>query len=284
MQNRKMVIDNRRVMVGILTITLLLFPVVAFTTGTLRIILALPLALFFPGYTLLSALFPRREDLDSFRRMVFSVGLSIVVLPIIGLVLNYTPWGIGPFPILVSIFLFILVTSSTAWYRQRGLPGQERLSFTFEIRLSGWKDMSGLTRTLAIIILVAVLTTIGSLGYAISTPEQGDRYTEFYIMAPEYNTVEYAFETTVGQPVYLTVVITNHEHEPLDYRVEIVSGDNSIRSLSTGTLDHEEEWRREVDFVLSAPGENRKVEFYLYTDNSSEPYFEEPLHIFIDVR
>lgn len=279
-----MVIDNRRAMVCMLTITLLLFPVVAFTTGTLRIILALPLALFFPGYTLLSALFPRREDMDSFRRMVFSVGLSIVVLPVSGLVLNYTPWGIEPFPILVSIFLFILITSSIAWYRQRELPEPERLSFTLEIRLSGWKDMSGLTRTLAVIMLVAVLTTIGSLGYAMTTPGQGDRYSEFYIMGPEDDAAEYTYETTAGQPVYLTMVIVNHEHEPLGYRVEMVSGGDSIRSLTTGTIDHDEEWQREVDFVLSVPGENRKVEFYLYTDNSSEPYFDEPLHIYIDVR
>jgi len=282
MRNRKTVIGNRRVMVGMLTITLLLFPVVAFTTSTLRIILALPLALFFPGYTLLSALFPRREDLDSFRRMVFSVGLSIVVLPLIGLALNYTPWGIEPFPILVSLFLFILITSSIAWYRQQEVPGPERLIFTLEIRLSGWKRMSGLTRTLAVIMLVAVLTAIGSLGYAMTTPGQGDRYTEFYIT--EYDAAEYTYETTAEQPVYLTMVIVNHEHEPKGYRVEIVSGGDSIRSLTTGTLDHDEEWRSRVDFVLSVPGENRKVEFYLYADNSSEPYFDVPLHIHIDVR
>ena len=118
----------------------------------------------------------------------------------------------------------------------------------------------------------------------MTTPGQGDRYTEFYIMGPEADAAEYTYETTAGQPVYLTMVIVNHEHEPLGYRVEIVSGGDSIHSLTTGTLDHNEEWRSRVDFVLGVSGENRKVDLYLYSDNSSKTYFDEPLHIYIDIR
>ena len=103
-------IDNRKILTAIVVITLLLFPVVVFTTGPLRIGLGLPFVIFFPGYTLLSALFPKRDDLSGIERVALSFGLSIAVVPLIGLILNYTPWGIKLYPILTSITLFIRLT------------------------------------------------------------------------------------------------------------------------------------------------------------------------------
>ena len=284
MRNRNVVIGNRRVLAGILAVTLLLFPVVAFTTGTLRVVLALPFLLFFPGYTLLSALFPRQSDLDTFRRMALSVCLSVVVLPILGLVLNYTPWGIRPLPFLVGVSLFILATSAIAWRRQQRLREAKRLRFTVGTRSSGWTDMGGPNKVLAIVLLVAILTAAVSLGYALTGPAPGDRYTEFHIMGPEGEAAEYPRETRAEQPVYVTLVIINHEHEPTAYRVDIVTGDETIRSLSTGTLRHDEEWQTEADFVLNVPGDNQKIEFRLYADGSSEPYFDDPPYIYMDVR
>ena len=284
MRGRNIRIDNRQAMAGILAVTLLLFPVVAFTTGTLRVVLALPFVVFFPGYTLLSALFPRQGDLDTFRRMALSIGLGVVGLPLLGLVLNYTPWGIEPLPVLAAASLFILASSAAGWYRQQRLPQAERLRFTVGIPFSGWTDMSGLGKLLAIFLLVAILTAAGSLGYALTGPGPGDRYTEFRIIGPEGEAAGYPRETRAGQPVHLTLAIVNHEHEPTDYRVDIVTGGDTLRSLTTGTLDHDQEWRTEADFVLSVPGKDQKVEFRLYAGGSSEPYFDDPLHIYIDVR
>jgi hypothetical protein len=48
---------------------------------------------FIPGYVLVKALFPGRE-LNTKERFAISVGLSLVMLPLVGLLLNYTPWGI----------------------------------------------------------------------------------------------------------------------------------------------------------------------------------------------
>ena len=59
-----------------------------------RNILGLPLVLFLPGYALIAALFPAKSDLDGIERVALSFGLSIAVVPLIGLGLNYTPWGI----------------------------------------------------------------------------------------------------------------------------------------------------------------------------------------------
>ena len=130
-----MEIDNQKILIAIVIITLLLFPAVAFTSGGLRIALGLLFVLFFPGYTLLSALFPKRDDLDGIERVALSFGLSIAIVPLIGLILNFTPWGIRLYPILISITLFILVASGIAWYRRRRLAPAQRLSVVVNIKL-----------------------------------------------------------------------------------------------------------------------------------------------------
>lgn len=130
-----MEINNKKILIAIIVVTLLLFPAVAFTSGGLRIALGLLFVLFFPGYTLLSALFPKQDDLDGIARVALSFGLSIAVVPLIGLVLNFTPWGIRLYPILISVTLFILAASGVAWYRQRRLAPAQRFRVVVNIKL-----------------------------------------------------------------------------------------------------------------------------------------------------
>jgi hypothetical protein len=48
-----------------------------------RVLLGLLLVLFLPGYSLIAALFPRRDDPDGIERIALSFGLSIAVVPLI---------------------------------------------------------------------------------------------------------------------------------------------------------------------------------------------------------
>ena len=59
--------------------------------------------LFTPGYVSSKILFPRATDFDSIERFMLSVGLSVVILMIVGLLLNFTSWGISLTPIVVSL-------------------------------------------------------------------------------------------------------------------------------------------------------------------------------------
>jgi len=74
--------------------------------------------LFLPGYTLIEALFPKRNDLDGIERLALSIGLSLAVTPLIGLLLNYTPWGIRLNPIIISLTIFTLTMSLLATHRK----------------------------------------------------------------------------------------------------------------------------------------------------------------------
>ena len=113
-------LQNELLLLNILAVLLIII-ITFFPSNVLRIILGLPFVLFFPGYTLIAALFPRRTTLDSIERVALSFGLSIAAVPLIGLILNYTPWGIELEPILISITIFIIATSLIAWYRRHKL-------------------------------------------------------------------------------------------------------------------------------------------------------------------
>ena len=84
----------------------------------IRIILGLPLVLFLPGYSLLATLFPRKDDLDGIERAALSFGLSIAITPLLGLALNYTPFGIRLSPILIVLSVFTITLAIGAYVRR----------------------------------------------------------------------------------------------------------------------------------------------------------------------
>ncbi|MCX8204977.1 MAG: DUF1616 domain-containing protein [Candidatus Nezhaarchaeota archaeon] len=74
--------------------------------------------LYLPGYALVEALYPRREDLTPLERLALSIGLSLALVPLIGLVLNYTPWGIRLNPVFTALSLTALGLSTVALVRK----------------------------------------------------------------------------------------------------------------------------------------------------------------------
>ena len=61
------------------------------------------LALFLPGYALVQAFYPKMRQIDELTRFALSIGLSLALVPLVGLVLNYTPFGIRLLPVTSSI-------------------------------------------------------------------------------------------------------------------------------------------------------------------------------------
>lgn len=278
-----MTISNQKVLIVVATATLLLFPLVAFTTGVARIIFGLCLVLFFPGYTLLSALFPRKGDLGGIERVALSFGLSIAVVSLIGLILNYTPWGIRVYPILISITLFILACSAIAWRRQLRLPLEERFTVTYNFKLPHWAGMTKVDKALSVGLILAIVAALGCLGYVIATPKQGEKFTEFYILGQAGKAENYPGELAVGKEGRVIIGVVNHEHQPASYQVEIAINGIKNKEIHTGILAHEEKWEQEVSFTPSEVGVNQKVEFWLYKGEEPQPYLKEPLHLYIDV-
>jgi hypothetical protein len=84
-----------------------------------RYIFGATFVLWLPGYALIKLLFPEtspsqtsKKDPDLIERTAFSIGMSLALVPIVGLLLNYTPWGIRPTPVTLSL-LALTATSAT---------------------------------------------------------------------------------------------------------------------------------------------------------------------------
>lgn len=274
--------SNNKILFIIVFITLLLFLLVAFTEGIFRVIIGTIAIIFFPGYTLLSAIFPRRGDLLWIERVGLSFGLSIALVAMLGLILNYTLWGIRLYPVLITIASFVVITSAIGWYRQRRLLEVERLTVNLKLNFSGWQTWTKFEKSLSIVFALAILVALGAL-YVIAVPKQVAKYTEFHVLGTTDKASDYPRIVLNGETLHLTAAIVNYEHESTAYYIEVRIDGEVVKQIATGKLNDAQEWECQIDLVLQKQGKNQKVEFYLYKNGMEQPYFDMPLSMYIDV-
>ena len=89
-----------------------------------RYLLGSLFVLWWPGYAFIKALFPTKE-LDSVERAALSIGMSLALVPITGLLLNYSPWGIRLIPITLSLLALTLIFATAAIIREHQVRMQE---------------------------------------------------------------------------------------------------------------------------------------------------------------
>lgn len=220
--------------------------------------------------------------MDGIERIALSFGLSIVVVSLVGLILNYTPWGIKLYPVLISLAFFIAVISIVAWYRRRRLAEVERFTIPFRLNLASWRAQSFVDKVLTIILAVAIVGAIGTLGYVIATAKIGEKFTEFYILGLEGQAIEYPKEMKVGEQGRVLVGIINREQETVTYWLKVQLDGVSKSQIGPIELVHDENWTEIVDFAPHRAGDEQKVEFLLYRDGESKPNQE--LHLWINVK
>lgn len=260
---------------------LLLVAIYLLPIPAMRIALGGPYVVFFPGYTLVAALFPSREQLDVLERLALSFGLSIAIMPLMGLVLNYTPWGITLESTLVSGTTFMVVCSAVAYYRRSLLPPEERFAPRVDIDLAGWRASGLIDKALTVVLALSIVTAVGTFLFVLARPKIGEHFTEFYILGPGGQAEGYATEVRVGQPINLIVGAINREHEDVTYRVvRDVNGQHN-EEIAQIQLAHDQEWELPITFTLDQPGEDQKVSFLLFREGQEEPY--RSLHLWIDV-
>ena len=264
-----------------LLIIVLIAAVVLFPSSIIRIILGLPFVLFAPGYVLLAALFAKKNSISGVERVALSFGLSIAVVPLIGLFLNSVPWEITLESMLYSITSFVLVMSVIAWFKRKRLSKEERFDIEFQPGLPKWGtgrwDMA-----LSIILVFAILGALGTLGYKIATPRAGEPFTEFYMLGTGSDIVDYPRELVMGEEGKVILGVINQEHEATVYRVDVTINDEKKSEQDLMELEHNEKWEGEVSFVPEVVSENQKVEFLLYKDGETGSYSS--LRIWIDVK
>ena len=199
------------------------FLIAFFPDSLLRKALGLAFVLFFPGYVFITMLFPNRKELDNLERLALSFGLSIAIVPLIGLALNYTPWGIRLIPILVSLTLFNLIFGLLAIYRRAKAidPWIPRIDIERLKQELEWDKASKLDKALTVVLIIAIISSIATLGYVITHPKPGEKFTEFYILGPNGKAADYPTELFVGENATVILGIVNHEYRNVTYYVEV---------------------------------------------------------------
>ncbi len=261
--------------------------VLATQTGPLRVVLGLVFILFLPGYVIVSALFPKAEDLDTIERVALSFGLSIAVVPLIGLMLNYTPWGIRLEPILASLFVLIVSISIIAWYRRNQIPLEDRFCIIITIELPKGEDVTTIDKILTIILVISIIIAVSVLIYVIAVPKEGETFTEFYIVNENGTAENYPGDLTIGENGTVIVGVICREHERSTYTIVIelvnLTGERENITLQQYdlTLEHDQRNETVFNFIVSENG-TYKLQFLLYIDDNKGPYRE--LHLWINVK
>ena len=107
-------------------IVVFIIPENAYPIVYIRYLLGSIFILWLPGYTFIKALFPTHvpiktssESLDTIERVALSIGMSLALVPIVGLLLNYTPWGIRLAPVTLSLLGLSVTFATVAMIREQ---------------------------------------------------------------------------------------------------------------------------------------------------------------------
>jgi uncharacterized membrane protein len=245
------------------------------------------MVLFVPGYTLIAALFPKKQDLDGIERLALSFGLSIAVVPLIGLGLNYTPWGIRLTPVVISIAIFTILMSLAARHRRQSLSEEDRFSLELQKNLDAMKqeftaaDKTRLDRALTLLLVLSILLSIAALVYVIIIPKQGEKFTEFYILGPGGKAYDYPTSIQAGNSSTVIVGVVNHEYVLVNYTLQM-NLDNITFLQRKLALEHNQTWEQPVSYIINKPGDGQRLQFLLYKEaNFTAPYRD--LHLWVNV-
>jgi uncharacterized membrane protein len=284
-------------------------------TTPLRIVFGLVFVLFVPGYALIAALFPEHSEadkssstsgIDGLERIVLSFGSSIALLPLVGILLDFTSWGIELIPIFVSLAGLTIGLTAIAIVRRRQLPPTQRVQvptgWTQSIRGELFEPDNRIDVVLNIALIISVLLAVSSLGYAVVAPPQGESFTEFSLLTEnesgELVADDYPTNFTVGESQSLVVSATNQERAPMDYTVvveiqQVAVSDGAIQVQDrerlyrfTPKVQTGETWRRAHLITPSTTGDRLRLQYRLYRGSSpieenTEPY--RSLHLWISV-
>lgn len=281
----------------------------------LRTVLAAPVLFFLPGYLTVAAALPHDASapesayptrISVGERVALSFGLSIVLLPILGLVVAALPWGFSQVTLGATLGSYVLVVGAVAGLRHLRLPAEHR----FHVPLGRWADGlsrslhrgSAVERVVTLALVLSVLLAVGAAGYALAVPNDGETYTDLHLVTTDGDeavAADYPTELTRGEAATYTVGVENRENQPMDYQVvvtldRVVESDGRqlvIESDEQARLDASvaagEEWTETHTVEPALTGEDLRLTYHLYVGDApehvdtSEAYRQ--VHLWVDV-
>jgi uncharacterized membrane protein len=271
----------------------------------LRTIFSIPFLLFLPGYILVSAFWPKgcekkqevREGISVLERLALSFGLSVAIIAVIVLGLNFTPWGIRLYPIMGAICCFIVVFAFVALFKRMKIPKNERFSVDVPIMMPNINDWTLLDKVLSVGIVIVIIAAFSVLYYVAVTPAEGVKFTQLYILNDNEIADNYPTTLTIGENATVRVGVICNEWRTVNYTVvagienatQIIYYDDWSHTFTltndTGigryiSLDHENKFEQDFNVRFNEPG-RYKLMWQLYMDGKET---DREVHLWVDVR
>jgi uncharacterized membrane protein len=216
----------------------------------LRAVIAVPFILIAPGYASSAALLPI-GSIARAERLVISIGLSLAIAAIGGLVLHITPLGLRAEAWVALLGTLTIVSAVVAVLRWRPTPS-----------LAGTSTFVAPTPMQSTAFVVALLLVGVALATAVTGKEGEPRpaFSQLWM-------VPAAGERTV------TIGIGNQEQAPQRYLLEVSVGRVVVQSWADIELAPGAEWERDVELPALDDGSVVVGRLYLAED-ANRPYRE----------
>lgn len=291
-------------------VSVALLTVVAFTPlsdiSVLSLVIGLPFVLLVPGYALVSAVFPRRGDLESnsgtetswVARLVASAAGSGIALTVVGVVLDFTIWGFDRTAILAGLSAVSVVAAGVAWYRRRRLATIDQAGIDFGAVRSTVRtaaiDESAVSVVLTILLVIAAA---GAVGVVAEESTSDGSVIELYVLGEdesgELTAGAYPSNVTVGEPITAGVGVGTSRSSFDGYvsvRLERVTVDgDEVTVRESRRLDRidvqlspGERMVRRHTVEPSTVGEQLRLTYRLYRTGSDAPLRQ--VHVWLRVR
>lgn len=165
------------------------------------LVFAAPLALFAPGYAIVAATFARRP-LDRAPRLVLSLALSLAVLALGGLVLDYLG-GIHGFSWAVLLLLVVVGCCRAAALRRERRPQPSQPRMPRPSRLEAGLVLGAIAAVVAALVLASTdLPAKSAVGYTelwiVPKAESEGSEAEVGVKSEEQQTTEYDLGVRIG--------------------------------------------------------------------------------------
>lgn len=263
---------------ALMGITLNVFP-----NSLIRASLGIPFVMFIPGYSMTAAFFPGKYPISGVDRVALSFGLSVAVLPILGVLIEYSPWRLAFLPMLLSLYSLIIVSCLVAFLSRKRLPKSERLKLPNIEQLKNELFIKPDTRInksfYAIFFLLIGASIFLIVNSYISNVEES-KLTEFYILDSAGSVGDLPRQLAVNKSTELTVGVINHESAFTTYELRIKIDDEMIGKESV-ELEDGGKWEKKISITPKTLGMNQSLEFLLLKKDAEVPYRQ--LRLIIDV-
>jgi uncharacterized membrane protein len=117
-------------------------------------------------------------------------------------------------------------------------------------------------RTLSIIIIIFLITGLLGIFYIILTPNETEKYTEFYLLGQNGKAGDYPTNLTTGDSSNLTIGVVNREYSTSSYQMKIIANNRTLKTENFTMTNGE---KKEIFFKFTPENYGQyKLEFNLY--------------------